>query len=428
MGLRTTAITLAAAFAGVLFSAVVNDVPVPFAFTETPRYERDAWLAGHDRFPAGATLKTVGRSLVPSFYASADPAVSFDATHLLFSGKRTRIDHWQVWEVAVAGGEPRQVISIDADCIHPLYLPDDRIVYTRVTPSESDIEVAPLAGGNPERLTFTPDRVLADDVLQDGRILFESGSDLLTVYPDGTGVESYRCDHGSAHREARQIASGDLVFHGDSRLARFTSALAVAADIAQPGREAAGPVAEIASGDWLLSLRPETGYYGLYRWKADSRQTSAIEIPANANAIQPAIVQPRAVPKRFPSALVPARTAGNLLCLNANLSKENMHGKVHKVRFYTTGSDRRAIQLGETAVENDGSFYVQVPADRPLRIEAVDANGRVIRAEHSWFWMRPSEQRICVGCHTGPEISPENKVPEILQKTIVPVHIPGDAK
>jgi hypothetical protein len=55
----------------------------------------------------------------------------------------------------------------------------------------------------------------------------------------------------------------------------------------------------------------------------------------------------------------------------------------------------------------------------------------VTRAEKNWFWMRPSEQRICVGCHAGPERSPENRVPEILNRTTVPVNmtaIPGQTK
>jgi hypothetical protein len=92
------------------------------------------------------------------------------------------------------------------------------------------------------------------------------------------------------------------------------------------------------------------------------------------------------------------------------------------------GSGVRAVKvytgnglLGQTEVEPDGSFYIQVPADRPVRMELVDAMGRVVEAEHNWFWMRPAEQRICVGCHLGPERAPENKVPDILVKTIVPV-------
>jgi hypothetical protein len=91
------------------------------------------------------------------------------------------------------------------------------------------------------------------------------------------------------------------------------------------------------------------------------------------------------------------------------------------VRAYTQGADGKAALLGQTEVEGDGSFYIQVPADKPLRMELVDGSGKTVQAEHGWFWMRPSEQRICVGCHTGPERAPENKVPEILLRTIVPV-------
>jgi hypothetical protein len=91
-------------------------------------------------------------------------------------------------------------------------------------------------------------------------------------------------------------------------------------------------------------------------------------------------------------------------------------GEIHKVRLYSQEG-----MLGETEVERDGSFYVQVPADKAIRMELLDAAGHVLRAEHNWFWMRPSEQRVCVGCHAGPERSPENKVPGILLKTTTPV-------
>lgn len=94
---------------------------------------------------------------------------------------------------------------------------------------------------------------------------------------------------------------------------------------------------------------------------------------------------------------------------------------VRQVRVYTQGANGKPALLGQAEVESDGSFYVQVPADRPVRIEVADATGQTVRTEKGWFWMRPSEQRICVGCHTGPERAPENKVPEILLKTIVPV-------
>jgi hypothetical protein len=60
-------------------------------------------------------------------------------------------------------------------------------------------------------------------------------------------------------------------------------------------------------------------------------------------------------------------------------------------------------------------------------MELLDASGRSVRAEQDWFWMRPSEQRICVGCHAGPERAPENKLPEVLLHSTVPVKMLGDA-
>ena len=400
------------------FSAAVAkyDSTVTCIFTETPKYEPKAWTEGRDRFPLGATLNVVdgGRRhlLVPDLFASADASISYDARRVLFAGKRTPSDHWQVWELDLHGGPPRQMTHCEADCVRPLYLPDGQIVYTH----GSNLEIAG------KRLTFAPGRYLTDDVLRDGRILFEAARasqnrEIFTVYPDGTGVESLRCDHGPDRGAARQIASGEYIFSAGNRLARITLALAQQTDVAQPEGEAIGPIAEAAPGIWLLSIRRRTGDFGLYRWSAATHATMAVEVPVTASAVEPVVIAPRAVPRQFPSALVPTRTAGNLLCLNARDFRGPMgKASVQGVRAYTP-----AGLLGQTEVERDGSFYIQVPADRPIRLELIDPAGKVVQAERNWFWMRPSEQRICVGCHVGPERAPENKVPDILLKTIVPV-------
>jgi hypothetical protein len=145
------------------------------------------------------------------------------------------------------------------------------------------------------------------------------------------------------------------------------------------------------------------------------------------NTVQPAVVAARVPPREFPSALVATRTAGNLLCLNARQSKTPIAGEVSAVRVYTRGAGGAPVLLGQAAVERDGSFYVQVPADQPLRMELLDPSGHTVRAERDWFWMRPSEQRICVGCHAGPERAPENKPPEVLLHSTVPAKMLGDA-
>jgi hypothetical protein len=80
-----------------------------------------------------------------------------------------------------------------------------------------------------------------------------------------------------------------------------------------------------------------------------------------------------------------------------------------------------AVALGQAPVENDGSFYVQAPSERPLRFELLDRAGKTVAAEKGWFWARKGEQRVCVGCHAGPERAPENLVPQVLMRTQKPV-------
>jgi hypothetical protein len=397
-----------------------RDPALAYVFAVAPRYEPAAWVEGRDRFPMGAKLFAVKGGmpllLAPGFYGAADPAISYDGARVLFSGKRAAGERWQIWEVDLQDGAPRQLTRCESDCVRPLYLPDGGFVYSR----GDRLEISGKTG----RLTFAPGRYLTDDVLRDGRILYESTQgtrtrEIFTVYPDGTGVESLRCDHGPDRGDARQLASGDTIFVSGGRLARFTSALAQQADVPQPPGEAAGPIAEIAAGAWLVSLRGRSGNAGLYYWKAATRVAVPLEVRAGASVVEPAVIAPRTPPRQFPSALVPARTAGNLLCLNARASRTPMNGaSARMVKAYTP-----AGLLGQTPVEPDGSFYIQVPADRPIRLELADAAGQVVQAEHHWFWMRPAEQRICVGCHMGPERAPENKVPEILLKTIVPIQM-----
>lgn len=424
---------VAAVAAALAFAAKTGEGGLPaFAYTAAPRYNPTALLSGGERFPSGAAIILASRSgrqkLAPRFSASADPAVSFDGRNILFAGKITAPAHWQIWEVPASGGEPHLIVRSEGDCVRPLYLPDGRIVYTRISSGGSQIEIASMAGGAPQQITFAPGRHITDDVLRDGRILYESDGELFTVYPDGTGVESLRCDHGPRRRDARQLLSGDIVFTAGGRLARFTSALASQAEIDQPKREPAGSVAEIAADRWIVSLLKPGGVTGLYLWNRNGGRLVPIETPVSSHALQPVVVQPRVPPKQFPSALVETRKTGNLLCLNARASKEPISGEVRTVQLYTRDESGSSILLGRQAVAGDGSFYVEVPADRPLQIELLDSAGRTVRAERGWFWMRPSEQRVCVGCHTGPERAPENKVPEILLRSTVPEKMLGPTK
>lgn len=406
-------------------------ISVPYIYTEAPRYDS---FHG-ERFPAGAVLQIVRkghkRPLVPGFAASADAAVSFDGSSILFSGKQKPADPWQIWELPAAGGTARRITSFTEDAITPFYLPAERIVYARRAAQGFQIELMPLAGGAPLRLTYTPGDHLVCDVLRDGRVLFEAPHpdarsavrDLYTVYTDGSGVETHRCDHGRDRHAARELSSGDIIFEYAGRLARFTSPRATQLELPVTSGEFAGSIAEISPEEWLVAYRPDSGTpYALYRWKPGQGPPENVWTVKGTNALDPVLVRPHTIPKRHPSGLGD-REGANLLCLNAYVSRSETiaTGSVATVRVSALDNAGVPVALGLAPVARDGSFFVQVPSETPIRFELLDTAGKSVAAEKGWFWARRGEQRVCVGCHAGPERAPDNAAPEVLLQTQQPV-------
>ena len=413
---------------GLLWVAAVGETPLPapFLYTRTPRYDP----ACADRFPLGATLQIFrsGRAnaFVPGFATSADPAVSFDGQRVMFAGKQRAGDPWQIWEMPASGGSPRRLTRFADDAIAPFYAAGERIVYARRTADGFQLETALPGGNDVVRLTYGPGDHLPTDVLRDGRVLFEAphpgskGRDLYTVYLDGSGVESYRCDHGRDRSAAVEMASGDIVFTTEGRLGRFTSARAMALDFPAVAGEFAGRLAEVAPGELLGGYRPDpTQAYGIYRWRPGQGSPEKVLATVEA-AVQPVAIRPRETPKRHPSALG-NREGANLLCLNVYTSKSRIaRGSVGAVRVWALDDAGATVPLGKAPVESDGSFFVQAPADRGIRFELLDRAGKTVAAEKGWFWARRGEQRVCVGCHAGPERAPENAVPQTLVRSTDP--------
>lgn len=58
--------------------------------------------------------------------------------------------------------------------------------------------------------------------------------------------------------------------------------------------------------------------------------------------------------------------------------------------------------LGTVPVEADGSAMFRAPANTPLAVQPLDANGRALQVMRSWFTVMPGELRSCVGCHESP--------------------------
>jgi len=65
--------------------------------------------------------------------------------------------------------------------------------------------------------------------------------------------------------------------------------------------------------------------------------------------------------------------------------------------------------LGTVPVEADGSAVFRVPANTPIAVQPLDADGKALQLMRSWFTAMPGEVVSCVGCHEGQNTGPINK-------------------
>ncbi len=62
--------------------------------------------------------------------------------------------------------------------------------------------------------------------------------------------------------------------------------------------------------------------------------------------------------------------------------------------------------LGTVPVHGDGSAYFKIPANIPVALQPLDAEGRAVQLMRSWFVGMPGEAVSCVGCHERQNMTP----------------------
>ena len=88
--------------------------------------------------------------------------------------------------------------------------------------------------------------------------------------------------------------------------------------------------------------------------------------------------------------------------------------------------------LGYAPIEPDGSFKLQVPADTPIGLAVIDAQGRAFQTHTNWIQVRPGERRTCDGCHSprrGGALNSGavvNSMPAALKATLASAHLSGE--
>ena len=319
------------------------------------------------------------------------------------------------------------------------------------------------ADGQIRRLTFDQDHNWYPTQLPDGRVMYlrweYSGivhyvSRLLfTMNPDGTGQrELYgsNCYWPNALFYARPVPNDPHRFtavvsghHGVPRMGELilfdpTRGRKETQGVVQriPGRgKAVEPIVKdnLVDDSWPKFLHPWPlggGYvltackpapdalWGLYLVDVFDNLTLIYEEPGQA-IFEPVPLQPRSRPILLPDPVkagkktgrvkitdiyagpglagVPRGTVKNLRVFTYSFAYRGMGSETDRVGYDGPWDVVRI--MGTVPVEADGSAYFEVPANTPVSLQPLDAQGRALQLMRSWLTVMPGELQSCSGCH-----------------------------
>lgn len=388
-------------------------------------------------------LKRV-RVLSEGLVAAGEPIISYDGQRIFFVGKASATDEWQIYQEDLAGGRLEKFTAIHGGAMNPVLLPDGNLVFASPVPKlggtnfnqpRSAIYVQ-TPGGQPRRLTFSSRSITELTMLSDGRILFVStppsessnsgsGPALFTINNDGTEITAFAEPENIASiRRPRALADDRVVFLASKPGASSAEVVRLAQPFQSRTPLFPGVTAQIrsvepaANGDLLVCADYTAGTkasQALFRVSPTPTTLGAPLVADPAWNISEAVeVAPHLRPMGRLSTMDPTKATGKILCLDANFSGDHMDGTTSPathVRVLVEESAGNVHALGEVPVQVDGSFLAEVPADLPIGFESLDENGRVLHREAPMLWVRPAENRSCIGCHEPRNRAPHNHRP-----------------
>lgn len=381
--------------------------------------------------------------LTDNFFSACSPVVSFDGKTMIFTGRKTENDPWQIWEMNLRNSKVRQITTCKENCLFPAYLPGGQIVFSRVMSNDSLKSGMALFKYSPdknicERITFNPAVWYASSVLSDGRILAKcmdnlpgrGEPELMVLRPDGTKAELFYKRNGSlTGGKAIETSDGNIFFTETTRTKEsdlisifynspFNSAKVLSEDIHGDFIS----VSEGADGKMMVCYRTSPGEtYRLFEFDVETGLGNLLHEKKDYDVLDAVLIRELKNPRKLPSEVDNGVKTGLLMCQNISYPVTDLRNYKKPERVEILGID---VSYGTIEPEPDGSVYLKVMADKPFRLATVDSGGRVIKM-CKWMSLRPNERRGCTGCHEDPEVVPENRIPLAVRKdpVILPVHI-----
>ncbi|MHB8863267.1 MAG: HEAT repeat domain-containing protein [Pirellulaceae bacterium] len=397
--------------------------------------------------PSGATprvLVDAGRGVLGS------PSTSYDGQSILLTMAAEGDSFFHIYRVPIDGQTPQQLTYGPFHDIDPAELPDGRIVFTSTrigtfeeyhNPPSRALFVMQPDGNEIQPITHTPIFDNEPKVTADGRIAFvrtdnffdraKVETQIHVIRPDGTnGMTEIGSDVGADYgTRLRALGYGSPAPLPDGRMACISSR---GNFVCTPGGSEAsfqrlpsglGDLAPLPDGRLLATvLRPHiTSMWSDVLAVLDPRDNRLVRVyeSPDGSIHSPVFLGPRHRPPVIPSHVREAYpgepgATGFLYCRDVRFTRKTKAdwNRIRMIRVLaakglTTRSSHshivhaghETVELGTVPIAADGSFAVEVPADTPLALQAVDAEGRSELNEMSWIYVRPGEARSCVGCH-----------------------------
>ena len=388
-----------------------------------------------------------------------DPVVHYDAEKILFSWRKADSRVFHLYECDLNGGQIRQITNGKYDDIEPCYLPDGDIVFVSGRGKRYVncwlTQVAILYrcdadGGNIQQLSANIEQDNTPWVLADGRIIYQrweyidrsqvSFHHLWSMYPDGTNQTVYfgNMYPGGLYIDAKPIPGTEKVVfinspgHGRRE---HSGDIAIVSDRRGPdNREALRNLTNDPQyrDPWPLSADLFLAAKGkkIVVLNGEGALASIFELPDEFGS-DVFLQEPRPVIKRQRERIIPSRTdpsqaTGRLVLQDVHVGR-NMEGinrgdikkllvleSLPKPINFTGGMDPLTYGgsftlervIGTVPVEEDGSAYMELPANRSLFFVALDKNDNSVKRMQSFLSVMPGEVQGCVGCHENRKTAP----------------------
>lgn len=300
------------------------------------------------------------RTLTQDFDSAADPSVSFDGKRVLFAGRKSRTDPWNIFEMAADGSSLRQITKGMGNCRKPIYqsalfyLNDARPSYQLAFVSDAAGEMneyGPVAatnlysmrfdGSGLRRLTYAVSSSYDPFQMQDGRILFSNWQrsnldngprgriDLFGIGLDGTDYAAFSGMQGRRIKHMACITPNGLVVFVESDRVPWDGAgqlgiISLRRNLHSYESVPAGDgelfhsPSPLPDGTILVSMRPANGAssHSLYRMDLTTGRRTLVFEDANYHNIQAVALVPRTEPDGHSSVVEDDQNWSKLYCLN----------------------------------------------------------------------------------------------------------------